>query len=206
MGAEVVKDATGREGGVGGRQVVGEVGEDRAAFDVADVVEVTREPSGGHLGPVGRDVVEGLGIHLEALQGGIGSLDGAQVVLPFAAAPTGADQAVGAEDPGDGAFRGRQTEEVLQPAGAEARDALADGEDLPFHLRGDLVRTPMRGAGLRSERRPTPALKPPQPQPNRVARAAHVPGRHPNPVRSGMEHHGQTRRIGMVGGADHRVV
>jgi len=127
---EVRGDARGGEGGVGFRQFAG-VGEKEGAEGFA--ADGVLEPGHAgllHLGKVMRDVVEILGIHLEAQERRMRGLDGPQVGFALMLARTRADELCVAQDAMRRALAERQFEHVHEAPRAETGGLFARGDDL----------------------------------------------------------------------------
>ena len=117
------------------------------------------------------DVDEVLHVHLEAMQRGMGRLDGTQIGLATVLARAGADELGVAEDAVDRALADRQLEHIHQTTRTQAGSHPARGDDRPGHLFPGLAGLMLGPAGMVGERFVT-CLPASQPQAHGVARAA----------------------------------
>ena len=203
---EMGQDALGGHGGVGGGQLVGIVDEQGAAFHVAQRVLVARQAVGHHLGPVGGDVVERFGVGLEALEGLVGGLDGAQVVFLLALVFAPASHAGLAQDASDGPLRGAQAEQILEPPWPGAGQLLARGQHPALLGEGGLVGAGAGRARELAQAGAAFALEALQPFAHRIARTAEQTGGGLDAMGARMDHHAQAPIKEVVFGSGHVAV
>ena len=205
-GLEVGEDALGAEGGIGRGEGVGVVDEERAALDVDVGVLVLWQAAGLHLRPVGGNVVERLGVGLQALEGPVAGLDGAQVVLFLMLLAALARQAALAKHARDRALGRREAEEVLEAPGAETRGLLASLENLLFVMGRGLVGAGLGGARFLDKSGAAALLEAPQPLAHGVSRTLEGAGGVADAVLPGVHHERQAHVKVLVIGSDHGVV
>src|SRR5579859_2996674 len=185
---EMLEQPGAGQAGIGLGQLGGIGEEDGPGGFVAQSVLEAGQALGLHLGPVMGDVIEELGVHLPAAQGGMLGLDPAQVRLSAVLLRAWTQQPGVAQDPVDGSLADRQLKVLDQTPGSEAGGALAGGDRRTRRRFRAAAGLAARAPGVVLEPIVTPLQEAPKPQAHRVAAAAKAPPGGTDSVRLGINH------------------
>jgi hypothetical protein len=185
--SQVGADQFGHERRVGLADFVGVAGEGQTADDLAHRVLEAGQPQAAHLGPVGRDIGQILGVVAQLAEQGPKAFDRRELLLGLVLAFPRLDEVMLAQNAFDGAFAARDVPLVPQAGGPGAR-LPPQRHDRAFLVGWNLVRTAMRSPGTTVQAGRTLVAGAADPFANRVARTSIETRRGPHTVLPSVAH------------------